>query len=189
MPRSPLLAAFAILLAGCAGSNPPQPQADSDVVRVEEAFLTVRDTTDNVDSPAVWHGPDGEHWLLATAKEGNTIVVYDAATGALVRPVGEGGTDGSSLARPNGLAVVDDLMLVVERDNRRVQVFALPSFEPLGTLGTERMRRPYGLSVFPAGTFRYEPEGIELYACSEDAGYWITTDQDASTTGSTSSTG
>lgn len=280
MDRLPYLTALccSLVLAGCAGSARPQPQGDGDVVRVEEAFLTVRDTTDNVDSPAVWHGPNGEHWLLATAKEGNTIVVYDAATGELVRRVGEGGTGGGSLSRPNGIAVVDDLMLVVERDNRRVQVFELPSFEPRGLLGTERMRRPYGLAVFPtdgdryalfvtdnyeepdesippdaelgervhqyafvvtdegveaehvrafgdtsgagvlrkveslwadpphdrllvadedrldlkvytldgaftgervgAGTFRYEPEGIALYACGEDAGYWITTDQD-----------
>jgi 3-phytase len=48
------------------------------------------------------------------------------------------------------VAVTGDLMLVVERDNQRVQVFRLPSFEPVGAFGQARLRRPYGLTVFPA---------------------------------------
>jgi 3-phytase len=120
-------------------------------VEVEEAFLTPRDTTDNVDSPTVWHGPDGQHWLLATAKEGDVIRVFDATNGEPIRRVGGSGTDLGAFERPNGIAVVDDLLLVVERDNRRVQVFSLPGFTPLGAFGQNRLRRPYGVTVFPDG--------------------------------------
>ena len=106
-----------------------------DTIEVSEVFTTPRDTWDNVDTPAVWHGAEGQHWLLTTAKEGDVIRVHDAATGAPIRRVGGAGTDLGQLDRPNAVTVIDDLMIVVERDNRRVQVFSLPEFEPLGAFG------------------------------------------------------
>ena len=50
-----------------------------EVALIKESFTTLRDESDNVDSPALWHGKEGQDWLLATAKEGNAIIVYDAA--------------------------------------------------------------------------------------------------------------
>ena len=52
---------------------------------------------------------------------------------------------------------LDSLAFVVERDNARVQVLRLPDFEPLGTLGEERLRRPYGLTVFREEERRLRP--------------------------------
>jgi 3-phytase len=128
------------------GSTSPPP-----VATLEEAWHTTRDTLDNIDSPAVWHGPDGQHWLLSTAKTTDVLVVNDAATGKELRRVGGAGTAPGKLERPNGIAIVDDLAFVVERDNHRVQVFRLPSFEPLGTFGDSLLRKPYGIAVHPAG--------------------------------------
>jgi 3-phytase len=54
------------------------------------------------------------------------------------------------MERPNGVAVIDDLALVVERDNHRVQVFRLPSFESLGVFGDSLLRKPYGIAVYPS---------------------------------------
>lgn len=131
-----------------------------DTATVAEVLQTPRDTWDNVDTPAVWHGSEGQHWLLATAKEGDVIRVHDAVTGAPIRRAGGAGDELDQFDRPNGVAVIDDLMIVVERDNRRVQVFSLPSFEPLGAFGTphdwhravgegeDRLRLPYGLTVY-----------------------------------------
>jgi 3-phytase len=113
-------------------------------------WQTERDTLDNIDSPAVWHGPDGQHWLLSTAKTTDVLVVNDAATGKELQRVGGSGTGPGKLERPNGIAVIDDLALVVERDNQRVQVFRLPSFTPLGTFGASDLRKPYGIAVYPA---------------------------------------
>jgi 3-phytase len=137
-----------------------QPSTTENPAVVSEVFETPRDTWDNVDTPAIWHGPEGQHWLLSTAKAGDVIRVHDAATGAPIRRVGESGTGLGELDRPNGVAVIDNLMIVVERDNRRVQVFSLPSFEPLGAFGQplgwqravgegeDRLRLPYGLTVY-----------------------------------------
>jgi 3-phytase len=53
------------------------------------------------------------------------------------------------MRRPNGIAVIDDLALVVERDNHRVQLFQLPSLKPLLVFGADDLKQPYGLWVRP----------------------------------------
>ncbi len=121
--------------------------AGQEKIIIEEAFMTDRDEGDNVDSPAIWHGSEGQHWLLATAKEGNVIIVYNAATGKFIRRFGEGGADKGAFSRPNGIAVKDDLLLIAERDNHRIQVFKLPEFTSLGFFGEEALIRPYGITV------------------------------------------
>lgn len=125
-----------------------QPSLVSDrVLILDEIFHTDRDEGDNVDSPAVWHGPDGQHWLLATAKESNAILAFDATNGEFVRRYGDSGSGRGQFQRPNGIWVIDDMLLVVERDNRRIQVFTLPDFDSIGTMSHEDLRLPYGLSV------------------------------------------
>ena len=133
-----------------AGREGPAATGSSAPVSLQEAWQTERDTLDNIDSPAVWHGPDGQHWLLSTAKTTDVLVVNDAATGKELRRVGGPGTELGKLERPNGIAIVDSLALVVERDNHRVQVFSLPSFESLGVFGDTLLRKPYGIAVYPA---------------------------------------
>jgi 3-phytase len=157
----------ACLLSGaCAAGSDDQDAPTIPVIPAE--FQTGRDTLENVDSPAVWHGPDGEHWLLATAKEGNAILVADAATGQAVRRVGTAGADPGQMARPNGIAVADDVLFVVERDNARVQVFVLPDFRPAGLYGTGDLRRPYGIAVARDGGGAYRTWITDNYETAEE---------------------
>lgn len=123
---------------------------------LKEAFHTERDEFDNVDSPAVWHGPNGENWLLATAKEGHSIIIYNAEDGSLIKRYGQEGTSPEEYNRPNGIAVIDDLMLVVERDNARVQVTRLPDMKFIGMMTNEDLRLPYGLVVDRTEDGRYD---------------------------------
>jgi 3-phytase len=51
------------------------------------------------------------------------------------------------LSRPNGIAVIDDYAVVIERDNHRVQVFILPELKPLGVFGESVLRSPYGITI------------------------------------------
>ena len=118
-----------------------------EVAVIKESFTTPRDESDNVDSPALWHGGEGQNWLLATAKEGNAIIVYDAANGEKIGRFGSIGTGLGKLSRPNGIAVIDDYAVVIERDNHRVQVFILPEFKPLGVFGESVLRSPYGITI------------------------------------------
>lgn len=166
---------FLLLVACGSGEAPsadaPKASAESDdVPTVDERYLTERDENDNVDSVAVWHGPDGQHWLLATAKEGNLLQVFDAATGELIRKVGSTGDALGEFRRPNGISIIDDLALVVERDNQRVQLLRLPEFTPLGSFGADELQRPYGLwgqpiadggyRIFVTDAFETPDEGI-----------------------------
>jgi 3-phytase len=114
---------------------------------IREAFLTPATPAENIDSPASWRAPDGQRWLLATAKAGDRLVIYDGGTGHPLRTVGSTGTALGQMRRPNGIAVIDDLALVVERDNHRVQLFQLPSMQPLLVLGADDLKQPYGLWV------------------------------------------
>jgi 3-phytase len=132
----------------------PATGADS-VAALRESWMTTRDTLDNIDSPAVWHGPRGEHWILSTAKATDVVVVNDASTGALVRRLGASGTERGQLRRPNGIAIAGDLAFIVERDNHRVQVFRLPGFESLGTFADKDLRLPYGIALYTEGPDRF----------------------------------
>lgn len=162
-----------LVATGCAvgeqeGATPNASDSISTEVAVLEAvFETARDTLDNVDSAAVWHGPAGEHWLLATAKETDVILVTDAATGTILRRIGSEGTGPGEFDRPNGIAVIDNLMWVVERDNARVQIFSLPDFLPLGTFG-EELRTPYGIALLPQEGTEYLAFVSDNYEFEED---------------------
>lgn len=118
-----------------------------EVAAIKEAYTTLRDESDNVDSPALWHGTGGQNWLLATAKEGNVVIVYNAATGEKINQFGQTGSALGELSRPNGIAVIDNYAVIVERDNHRIQVVSLPNFEPLGTFGEAVLRLPYGITI------------------------------------------
>jgi 3-phytase len=159
-----------VLAAACGGQaeTPGQSTHTPLSIVVGETFVTPFDSTDNIDGAAVYHGPDDTHWLIATAKTGNALVVYNAATGQLIRRVGKLGKGGGDLSRPNGIAVLgDSLVFVVERDNARVQVFRLPELTSLGSFGDPLLKLPYGLAYYRDGneyvvyiTDNYEtPEG------------------------------
>ena len=157
--KSAALLATALLLTAC-GDRPRDTgaaeSAPDSVLFLAEAFESERVPADNIDSPSVWHGPEGQHWVITTAKDADALVVHDAATGELVRRVGGEGTEAGMLQRPNGIAVIDDLALVVERDNARVQVFRLPEFESLGFVGEDLFKFPYGIAALSSGTDQYD---------------------------------
>ncbi|ACF13745.1 putative phytase precursor [Chloroherpeton thalassium ATCC 35110] len=132
------------------------PSAAYKQVRIKEDFLTKRNEQDNVDSPAIWNHSESENWIISTAKETDVLLVNDAATGNIIKRVGQSGQKLGEFKRPNGVAVIDDLALVVERDNQRVQLFALPDFKPLELIGADNLKRPYGLTVFASAPNTYE---------------------------------
>ena len=153
------------LLASCR-TTPPQRTSAPDVPRasasvdavVPEAWVSIESPGDELDSLAVWPTEDGRTWLIATAKSSHRLVVYDAETGLRLRSVGERGDGPLQFDRPNGIAIHGDLLYVAERDNHRVQVFSLPDFTPLGMIGQDVLRVPYGLWVREDG-----PNNLELF--------------------------
>jgi len=145
-----LLAAGVVSVAACGGGDAPPADVvvRTDTSRIAEAFISEFKEVDNIDSPAIYHGPGGEHWVIATAKATHQLVVFDAVTGAEVDRVGLQGTADGQLQRPNGIVVLgDSVLLVVERDNRRVQGFRMPTFTPMGSFGADELILPYGVAV------------------------------------------
>ena len=137
-----------MLLAACAGPA-RAPRAVEPVIT--EAWMSVPKLADNIDSVAVWHAPDGAVRVYATAKKTDRVVVFDAADGREIGAIGSSGAAAGQLSRPNGVAIVDDRLYVVERDNHRVQVFALPGGEPLGLFGDADLVKPYGVWIDTRG--------------------------------------
>lgn len=141
-----ILSALSLACASAALAVPaPAP------VLVKEWFTTTEQPRENIDSPAVWHGPSGQHWLFATSKAGHSVNLFDAVNGRMLGRVGGLGVELGQFNRPNGVAVVDDYLLVVERDNRRVQILSLPDLRGLATFGADELRKPYGLWVHRKG--------------------------------------
>lgn len=181
MPRRHVLS-FALLaaLAACAPAQEREPDEIGDAdpllaqagiahVVVPEAFTSPATPHDNIDSPAAWAAPGGATWVLATAKEGKGLVVYDGDTGATLRTVGTEGPALGQFSRPNGVAVHGDRVFVVERDNRRVQVLSLPDFAPLASFGEGELHKPYGLWVREHASGLLEVLVTDAYMAGEDA--------------------
>jgi 3-phytase len=180
-----VLFALAMALAGCATTARTAAHAEPDEIAkgdpmlaasgvphtvVAEAFLTAATPNDNIDSPAAWRAQDGRTWLFATAKEGDGLVVYDGDTGTTLRSAGRKGKALGEFDRANGVFVQDDLLFVVERDNHRIQVLALPSLRTLGSFGEADLDQPYGLWLRPSGQAGgYEVLVTDAYMAGEDA--------------------
>jgi len=78
------------------------------------------------------------------------VVLLGAAVGLSACGPGDGspGPAAGGLRSPPGILVHEDLLYIVERNNRRVQVFTLPEFESVATFGEGILLWPYGISGF-----------------------------------------
>lgn len=181
MRTTPASITLALLLAGCANrSGIAEPDEKHQVdpllsvanvphVVVPEAFVTAATPDDNIDSPASWAAPDGSLWLFATAKATGRLVIYDGDSGRTLRSWGTIGKSIGELDRPNGIFVLDDLVFVVERDNHRVQMLALPSLRPLASFGEEELVQPYGIWLRETAPAQFEAWVTDAYMAGADA--------------------
>ncbi len=144
-PEAPAVAAAADREPDEGGADPMLATSNVPHAVVAEAFVTASTPQDNLDSPASWVTPQGQRWVITTAKKSGELVVFDGDTGQRLRTVGGKGSAPGQLDRPNGIAVVGDLVLVVERDNHRVQAFSLPAFKSVAVFGADDLKKPYGL--------------------------------------------
>jgi 3-phytase len=135
-------------LTFCLSSCSENTATTSSKAVIEEVFQTSPLPEYNIDSPAIWHGPDNQNWIIATAKEGNCLVIYDAQTGDSLGLFGTSGNEAGQFLRPNGIFVLNNTLFVVERDNHRVQMLSLPDFRTISFIGSSSLKRPYGIYAF-----------------------------------------
>ena len=146
-----IILAIGCVSLGCGGglhrTNLVVPQdVDANAISLDPLFVSASFSGD-VDSPVFWNGKGQDPQVLVTAKRGNDVLFIDAQSGQLAYRRGEAGREDGQLQRPNGIAVTGDIAWIVERDNRRVQLFSLPAMESLGSFGQDLLRKPYGISV------------------------------------------
>lgn len=145
--------ALAATLCACATLG-PDPRGE--LPRIQETWISESTPDDNIDSVASWRTGEGKLLVVATAKAGNSLRVYDGDSGVFLRAINADAGGDTALKRPNGVFVAGNMAFVVERDNRRVQVFDLQRNESVGAFGSDHLRFPYGLWVWPRtdGSYR-----------------------------------
>lgn len=168
----PLTTALAAaLLAGCAATPAArtaaftQDEPGAGPVTIAERFTTPSMPAQELDSLALWRPPGGNPWLLATAKNGARVMVFDALTGAVLGSL-QPPPQQPPLLRPNGIAVAGDAALVVDQQRARVDVLRLPDGARIASIGEGLLRNPYGiwarpladgsLSVYVTDSYRLE---------------------------------
>ncbi len=134
-----LSCAAGLALAATAGAAPPAAAV------VPETWISAPMAGEELDSLAAWTAADGRPWLVATAKRSERLVLFDGDSGVRIGSSGGPGAGPGQYRRPNGVAVSGDLLFVVERDGRRVQVLHLPDFAVVGEFGAGELQLPYGI--------------------------------------------
>lgn len=143
---------------------PAEPVAG--LLPLAERYLTPPTEGAAISAVAVWSGR-GSPWLIGAVPEAGQLQVRDAVTGNLLRTVGEPGAAPGQFQHPHRLAVVGDLLLVVERDAPRVQVLSLPDFAPLASFGDDDdlgLIRPQGVWAQPMSGWGYHVYVTDDYA-------------------------
>lgn len=157
-----LLAGIATLVSGCVTTKtnfaPPstkrsqmvnaEPNSTAPFV-IPEKFVSKPLDIIEMDTPAVWYDADNKPWVIVTGKGSHQLAVFDGNNGELYNVIGEKGKELGQFKRPNAVVVFQNLALVTERDNKRIQVLRLPDFKPVMTFGEHQLQSPYGLWLNP----------------------------------------
>ncbi|MCA9256741.1 MAG: hypothetical protein KDA33_13925, partial [Phycisphaerales bacterium] len=129
-----------------------------DVAKIQQMWKSTGVEYANTDSlTAIRHPHGGQLRLLATAKWGDRLDVFDATSGRFVMRVGKSGAGPGEFRRPNGIVTVRmntaasstsavdrakiDLralattLAVVERDGARVQLLTGDRYAPITIIG------------------------------------------------------
>lgn len=128
----------------------PRPAASGDqplTLTITHDWESSARPGEELDSMALWEAPDGKKRLYVAAKASDLVYVLDGATGADIGRMGGTGTLHGMFRYPNGVAVHDDLLYILERDNHRLQVFSLPEEIPLISIGEAELKQPYGIAI------------------------------------------
>jgi hypothetical protein len=139
-----LLLCALLAAAGCADSGAVAPVA-----------MSGTHSGWNLDSPVFITG-DGTPRIAVTCKSNHRVVLFDALAPSRTTFLGRAGKGPGAFLRPNGIAALEiggkQLLLVVERDNARLQLHeGAPGGRSIALLRHPVFRKPYGIAVQPDG--------------------------------------
>lgn len=140
--------------------------AKNEIITIEEDLVSEWNETDNVDSPAFWMDSTNQ-WVIATMKEANGLIIYDANSAKEIKRIGKTGKGEVEFDRPNGIWVIDNLAFIVERDNHRIQVLSIPDFRFMGFIAQDKLIKPYGIYIYKDNN-KYQLYVTDNYEFEED---------------------
>lgn len=151
MPSRPLFMAFALaaspLLAVAQGGD--------GVAVVKPFWLSAAVEGGELAALAAWRGPNGQVLVVTTARAKHQLIAIDGITGVRARMIGGEGSRAGQLSSPSGIALWNDVALVSDRDNQRIQAFSLPFLKPMGAITDSMVLvAPLGLALAPADSGR-----------------------------------
>lgn len=111
------------------------------IKKIDIVWKTVCDKKLNLDSITHWKND-----ILVTSKSTHTVLCYDKDTGKLKYNIGEKGYNYDKLNRPNGITILGDYLFVIERDNKRCQIFDMITRKSIAFFGFKKLEKPYGIS-------------------------------------------
>lgn len=149
-----------------------------DLLTVKQTWASTGSTPAETDSVTAAVLPDGNVRVFATSKTGDRIEIFDGNDGKLIENLGTTGRGQLEFSRPNGIVTVrlpsagrgdatapssylDTFVVVIERDNARIQAIWAHNLKPAGTFGENELTRPYGAAV------SYTSEGVFLYVTED----------------------
>lgn len=180
--RRSLIAAATLpltLLVGCAStpewiSTPGATRSAATefgaLVRLAPTVLTPADRKAGLSAADIW-ASGGIEWLIAAAPDANALRVFNASSGALLQTVSPEGD--AAFQRPHRVHVVDNLVLVAERDSGRVHLLQLPDFAPLLTFGDgddQPLSQAQSMLALRMADWGYHVYVTDNYAPSSESG-------------------
>lgn len=130
-----------VLLAGCAsgpswlpspGAAQPDVTEFGAITTLAPAVTTPADKGAPISGATAWSGA-GRGLIIGAVPSRNALRVFDASSGALLQTVAPEGDE--AFDQPHRLHVIDDLLLVAERESGRIHLLQLPDFALLLTFG------------------------------------------------------
>jgi hypothetical protein len=114
---------------------------------VEPVWATAARPEEGLAGLAVWTAAGERPWLLAAAAASHRLILFDAASGGLLRELGSAGERPGQFREPVAVGVAGDLAFVAERGNGRVQMLRLPGLSTVGFLGAGELTEAAAMVV------------------------------------------
>lgn len=111
------------------------------IKKIDILWKTICDNKLNLDSITHWNND-----ILVTSKDTHSVLCYDKDTGKFKYNIGKKGYDYDKFNRPNGITIIGDYLFVIERDNKRCQIFDMKQKKSIAFFGFKILKKPYGIT-------------------------------------------
>jgi 3-phytase len=83
-----------------------------------------------------------EYWLFILSKDCSKIFILNALSGKYIKSLGTCGDKVGEFDGPVDMTIYDDYLIILEKDNHRVQIFSLPELVYVGFIGEIELSNP-----------------------------------------------